>query len=83
VTVPQQEGHCKDPGAESASSRVWGEGHWNLWEDQPGFPDQDDEESWKEDPAGIGGNITWLLREGQYIFGWDRWADKRGSVHST
>jgi uncharacterized protein (TIGR02996 family) len=58
-------------------------GHEDEWEDKLGLPDTDDQESSEEYPCGIGGDISWLMRDGQYIFGWDRWADKRGRVHST
>jgi uncharacterized protein (TIGR02996 family) len=59
-------------------------GHEEYWEEQFGYPDNDeDEEGWQEYPCGIGGQITWLLRGGEYIFGWDRWANKEGRVHST
>lgn len=62
-------------------------GHEGWW-DALGLPDDDEEEPWQESlgEEGFGGNggpIFWLLREGQYIYGWDWWADKRGNVHST
>ncbi|MCA9068865.1 MAG: hypothetical protein KDA84_08085, partial [Planctomycetaceae bacterium] len=73
---------CKFPGDK------WGadyphQGHGDYWEEQFGDLDTDDEESWEEYPRGIGGQFYWLLRDGEYEFGWDRWADKRGRVHST
>jgi hypothetical protein len=42
-------------------------GHGEYWEDQFGYPDTDDEQSLsvQEYPCGIGGEITWLMREGQ------------------
>jgi hypothetical protein len=57
-------------------------GHEDYW-DLLGAPDSDDEVSWQEEPRGNGGRIYWLVREGQYVIGGDRYADKRGEVHST
>jgi uncharacterized protein (TIGR02996 family) len=59
-------------------------GHEEYWEDQLGYPDVDDEGSWQEEPDGIGGRISWLLRNGEYVVCWgEHWADKRGTVQST
>jgi hypothetical protein len=52
-------------------------------EDQFGVPDSDDEESWAEHPRGYAGQFASRLRNQAYVFGWDRYADKRGTVHST
>jgi uncharacterized protein (TIGR02996 family) len=58
-------------------------GHDEYWE-QLGLPDNDDEDSWQEHPCGIGGQISWLVRKGEYVRGWgDWWSDKEGQVHST
>jgi uncharacterized protein (TIGR02996 family) len=73
---------CQFPGDEEGYLRP-NRGHEDGWENALGYLDEDDEESWREAPCGAGGWISWLLREGQYILGWDRWADKRGLVHST
>jgi uncharacterized protein (TIGR02996 family) len=56
-----------------------------YWEHEEllGYPDSDDEESWNVNPEGIGGKVSSLIRNGAYVFGWDRYADKRGRVHST
>jgi uncharacterized protein (TIGR02996 family) len=56
-------------------------GHGHRW-DLLGVPDADDEESWQDEPCGNGERISWLVREGQYEFGY-WWADKQGTVHST
>jgi hypothetical protein len=45
--------------------------------------DTEDAMSWQEYPRGIGGEVSYSMRIGQYVFGWDRYADKRGRVHST
>jgi hypothetical protein len=55
--------------------------HWDQQE--VGGLDSDDEESWQEEPRGIGGEVYYHVRSGQYVFGWDRYADRRGRVHST
>ncbi len=59
--------------------------HWHddVWEEQCGVPDADTAESWDEWPPGNGGQAWRHLRDQEWIFGWDRWADKRGWVHST
>jgi hypothetical protein len=48
-----------------------------------GVPDPDDASSWVEYPCGFAGALHRRRRAGEYIFGWDRYADKRGRVHST
>jgi uncharacterized protein (TIGR02996 family) len=54
-------------------------GHEKVWTCL-GFPDTDDKESWRE-PGGNGGQISWLVREGQYVYGsYEHWVDKRGKL---
>ena len=48
-----------------------------------GEPDDDDEQSWDISPDGSGGETWRHIREGDWIFGWDRFGDKRGEIHST
>jgi len=48
-----------------------------------GEPDIDNEESWNTWPLGFGGETWRHIREGDWIFGWDRFGDKRGEIHST
>ncbi len=68
---------CRFPGDDSYNRPYW---------DHPeeiGGLDSDDEESWMEYPRGAGGEVSYRMRTGQYVFGWDRFADKEGRVHST
>ena len=48
-----------------------------------GQPDTDDEESWSDSPEGYGGRTWQNLDNGEWIFGWDRYGDKTGHIHST
>lgn len=48
-----------------------------------GLLDLDDEASWQESPCGYGGHVTYLVRTQQFVFGWDRYGDKQGRIHST
>jgi hypothetical protein len=69
---------CRFPGdAHDYNRPTWDE------PEHLGVLDSDDEESWQENPRGNGGEAHYVLRNGQYVFGWDRYADKRGRVHST
>jgi uncharacterized protein (TIGR02996 family) len=61
-----------------AADRGFGE-EW----DQLGLPDEDEGEDLEDDPRGIGGKLTWVIRTGQYCFGPEGWADQRGRVHTT
>jgi uncharacterized protein (TIGR02996 family) len=45
--------------------------------------DDDAETNWEDYPCGFGGRVAYLVRAGQWVAGWDRYADKRGRVHST
>ncbi len=67
---------CRFPGDDSYNRPYWD--HQDV-----GGLDTDDEESWKEEPCGVGGQVSYHMRTGQYVFGWDRYADKTGIVHST
>lgn len=53
------------------------------WDPYLGHPDADEDESWDADPRGNGGEMYHQIRQGEYVLGWDRYADKRGRVHST
>jgi hypothetical protein len=57
--------------------------HGDVWEEMYGHPDEDTEASWADWPTGNGGQAWHHLRNHEWILGWDRWADKRGKVHST
>jgi uncharacterized protein (TIGR02996 family) len=75
---------CRFPGDEHGYNRP----SWEMYsmqgdEQEFGVPDLDDEESWAESPCGFAGRLAQRLRDQEYVFGWDRYADKRGSVHST
>ncbi|MDY3555796.1 TIGR02996 domain-containing protein [Gemmata sp. JC717] len=48
-----------------------------------GVPDTDDEESWNTWPTGNGGNAWRNVRNGEWVFGWDRYGDNSGHIHST
>ena len=48
-----------------------------------GEPDSDDDESWESEPNGYGGETWRHLQNGDWVFGWDRYGDKRGYIHST
>jgi uncharacterized protein (TIGR02996 family) len=68
------------PGDQGGSSPCW---HGDVWEELCGHPDEDTEESWSDRETGFGGACWHHLHNHEWIFGWDRWADKRGRVHST
>jgi uncharacterized protein (TIGR02996 family) len=57
--------------------------HGDVWEELYGDPDADTEASWANWPTGNGGQAWRHLRNHEWILGWDRWADRRGRVHST
>lgn len=63
-----------------AYSPCW---HGDVWEEMFGFPDEDTEASWSEWETGNGGACWRHLRNQEWIFGWDRWGDKTGHIHST
>jgi uncharacterized protein (TIGR02996 family) len=75
---------CRFPGDEYGYNRPY----WEVYsmqgeEEQFGVADPDDEESWAEYPCGYAGQLARRMRDQAYVFGWDRYADKRGLVHST
>jgi uncharacterized protein (TIGR02996 family) len=75
---------CQFPGDEYGYDRPY----WEVYsmqgeEEQFGVPDAEDEDSWTEYPCGYAGQLARRLRDHEYVFGWDRYADKRGKVHST
>jgi uncharacterized protein (TIGR02996 family) len=55
----------------------------SIWGVSLGAPDSDDAQWWEDNSKGIGGEIYHQIHEGDYVLGWDRYADKRGRVHST
>jgi uncharacterized protein (TIGR02996 family) len=48
-----------------------------------GEPDTDDDASWDMWPEGNGGSAWHNIRNGEWVFGWDRYGDNRGRIHST
>jgi hypothetical protein len=69
---------CRFPGDTWEYNRPY----WDN-DGEVGRLDADDEQSWQGEPCGFGGHVSYKLRTSQWIFGWDRYADKRGEVHST
>jgi uncharacterized protein (TIGR02996 family) len=69
---------CCFPGDDHGYNRP----HWDYFEGM-GEVDSDDEDSWQEEPCGFGGWGTYHVRETQWVFGWDRFGDKSGTIHST
>jgi uncharacterized protein (TIGR02996 family) len=60
-------------------------GHGNDW-NRCGLPDDpEDPTDYNGDPHpnGIGGEISWAVRGGEFVVGYSGWADKTGQVHST
>lgn len=57
--------------------------HWEVWDDMCGRPDIDNDGDWGEWPTGNGGEVRHHLRNQEWLFGHNRWADKTGRVHST
>lgn|GEM_PF-1932486 len=45
--------------------------------------DTDDEASWDQFPEGFGGRAWRDVHTGEWVFGWDRYGDKSGRIHST
>ena len=67
---------------------VYNRPYWSVYsmqgeEQEFGVPDRDGQGHWAEYPRGYAGMFARRLREQEYVFGWDRYADKRGRVHST
>jgi uncharacterized protein (TIGR02996 family) len=75
---------CQFPGDDSEYNRpCWEMFSWQGEEEQFGIPDLDDEESWAEHPCGYAGQFAQRLRAQEWVFGWDRYGDKSGRIHST
>jgi hypothetical protein len=74
---------CRFPGDDGSDRPYWSVFSFQVEPEQFGVPDPDDEDSWVYSPCGIAGGIARRLRSQEYVFGWDRHADKRGRVHST
>jgi uncharacterized protein (TIGR02996 family) len=72
---------CRFPGDNSNYNRPF----WEDLDEHVGRPDTDADEDWfrEQFPCGHGGEVWGHVRDGDWIFGWDRYADKRGRVHST
>jgi hypothetical protein len=69
---------CCFPGDEHGYDRPY----WDEYEDV-GRLDSDDDASGSDWPTGYGGYAAYHVRETQWVFGWDRYGDKRGCIHST
>jgi len=70
---------CRFPGDEHRYNRPY----WRRHEDL-GYPDDGRNEEYLAFPElGHGGLIWRDVRDAEWIFGWDRCADKRGWIHST
>jgi uncharacterized protein (TIGR02996 family) len=72
---------CRFPWDTSGYSRPF----WEDLEEHVGVPDTESDEDWFQEqfPCGHGGEAWQHVRDADWIFGWDRYADKRGRVHST
>lgn len=75
---------CRFPGDKSGyDSPCWEVYSMQGDDDLFGVPDPENPTPWQEYPCGFAGQLDRRRRSHEYVFGWDRYADKCGRVHST